>query len=127
MSSENLTHRQRAAIEELLYGKRFEDVAQKIGVNPKTISRWWNNPHFRVTYLLLQTARIDYALLPLLEAIPQAIEALIDVMEQPQQLGASNKRLAAVAIIEQVQKMRETNQEKRITELEVQVYGQQTN
>jgi hypothetical protein len=119
------TYKQNAAIAELLSGKKFDQVAGDVGINVRTLHRWWSNPVFRVTYYQEQTAKIDQVLMPLVRLSEHAVNALADVIRDPRQRGASNRRLAAQAVIDAVLKMRDRTIDQRLTELEAKVYGKE--
>jgi hypothetical protein len=116
--SKNLTHRQQSAVNELLNGKRFDQVAEAIGVNPKTVSRWFNDPAFRAEYYTQLSAYVDYAFLPFISDVEEAREALLDAMRNPHFRGASTKRMAAVAVLDQARRISDNNLEKRVAEIE---------
>jgi hypothetical protein len=123
--SEKLTHNQRKAIGALLEHPTIGAAADAVGVNEKTIRRWMIDPLFRVSLYQVQTVKIDQALMPLVKLAGHAVNALADVMAKPHQRGATNRRLAAQAVIDATLKMRDRTIDQRLTELEVKVYGKE--
>ena len=123
--SQVLTINQVRAISALLEHPRLQDAAAAIGVNRKTITRWLDQDDFRSALHQAEGLAIDEASRKLLVLSNAAIAALYDVIKRPEQRGAANKRLSAVAILDQLQRLRERHTtEERIANLEVAIYGE---
>ena len=98
-----------------------------IGVNPKTINRWMADPLFRATLATAEGELIGQATRRLLALAGQALDALENVLSDPSQRGASNKRLAAGAILDHLMRLRELHGlEARLNVLEAKIYGNDT-
>jgi len=120
--TEKLTVNQRKAISALLTNTTVEKAADEVGVNPRTIYRWLDDPDFRIALYQEQTVSIDQALMPLVGLVRAAVVAFAEVLRNPHSRGANVRRLAAQNIIEDALKMRDRMLEQRVTELERVVY-----
>ena len=97
----------------------IDEVAEAIGVNPRTVFRWLDDPKFRSALSCAEGAALDLATRRLLMLGDKAIAGLESVLNDPTQGGAGNKRLAATAILDQLIRLRELrNIEARLTDLE---------
>ena len=122
--SDKLTRNQVKAIKALLEYPTIEKAAAAIGVNPRTIGRWLNDRSFRAELARAEGEALDRVTRKLLYLGDHAVNALESVLQEPNQRGASNKRLAAQTILTQLLKLRELrNIEERIADLEAAVYG----
>ena len=122
--SDNLTRNQVKAIKALLEYPTIEKAAAAIGVNPRTIGRWLDDRSFRAELARAEGDALDKVTRKLLYLGDFAVNALGSVLQEPNQRGASNKRLAAQTILTQLLKLREMrNVEERIADLEAAVYG----
>jgi hypothetical protein len=122
--SDNLTRNQVKAIKALLEFPTIEKAAAAIGVNPRTITRWLDDRSFRAELARAEGDALDKTTRKLLYLGDHAVNALASVLQEPNQRGASNKRLAAQTILTQLLKLRELrNIEERIADLEAAVYG----
>ena len=118
--SEKLTPRKTRAITALLELPTIEQAAMSAAVNPRTIYRWLDNPSFKAELSAAEGRAIDRAARRLVGLSGKALDALESVLDTPSQSGAGNKRLAAVAILESLLKLRDLrNIEVRITALEL--------
>jgi AcrR family transcriptional regulator len=123
MSQKKLTHRQKRAITALLEKPTIGEAASLTGVNPRTIYRWFGSPEFRAGLAAAEGDLIDQATRRLVALGNKAVDALADILANPAQRGASNKRLAAVAVLDNLLKLRELRTiETRLEELEKAVY-----
>ena len=121
--SQKLTRNQTRAIKALMQYPTVDQVAAEIGVNPRTIHRWLDNPDFRRELASSEGASLDRVTRRLLMLSDKAINAIEDIIDDPGQKGASNKRLASQAILDQVVKLRELRSvEQRISDLEAAVF-----
>jgi hypothetical protein len=117
--SGKITRKQIKAIPALFKHKTLEGAAGEIGVNERTLRRWLRDPLFRAELSQAEGEIIDGATRRLIALADLALDAIENVIENPAQRGASNKRLAAQAILDQLQKLRELrNLELRISDLE---------
>lgn len=120
-----LTPKKNKAIAALLEQPTIEAAAEIAGVNPRTIHRWLKDRAFLVGLRDAEGLSIDRTARRLISLADKALEAIEDIIDNPKQPGASNKRLAAQAILDQMLRLRELrNIEGRISDLEVAVYGQ---
>ena len=121
--SEKLTRNQKRAIKALMQYPTVDQVAGVIGVNPRTIHRWLDLPDFRRELASSEGASLDRVTRRLLMLSDKAINSIEDIIDYPDQPGASNKRLAAQAILDQVVKLRELrNVESRLSDLEKAIF-----
>lgn len=121
--SHKLTPKQARGVEALLTLPTVEQAADAAGVNPRTLQRWAQDPGFRAALSSAEGAAIDRAARRLVTLADLAIDALEDVLKHPAQKGATNKRLAAGTILEQIIKLRELrNVEQRLSDLEAIVH-----
>ena len=120
----DLTRNQNKAIKALLEYPTIEQAAEAIGVNPRTIYRWLDDRDFKAELSRAEGEALDKVTRKLIYLGDHATNSLVDVLKNPNQRGASNRRLAAIAILTQMQKLRELrNIEERISALELEVYG----
>ena len=121
--SQKITRNQRRAIKALLKYPTIEQVAEVIGVSSRTIFRWLDDPGFRLELGQAEGEAIDRITRRLLVLADKALLAIEDILDNPDQDGASNKRLAAQAILDQLLKLRELrNIENRLSDLEKAVF-----
>jgi hypothetical protein len=121
--TKKLTSRQTRAIDALISEPTIEQAAERAGVTRKTIYRWLQYPGFRAELTAAESAAIDKSCRRLIAMADKAITALDDVLDNPSQNGAGNKRLAAAAIIDIFMRLRELrNIENRLSELESVVF-----
>lgn len=79
-------------------------------------------PHFQEVLKLGEGVILDKVARRLIQLSTKAVDALANVMERPNQKGATQKRYAAQAILENVLKIWELrNIEQRIAELEARI------
>jgi len=122
--TKSLTRNQRRAITALLEHPTIGEAAAAVGVNPKTISRWLDESDFRSALHQAEGAAIDLSTRRLLLLADKAISALDSVLDDPEQGGATNKRLAAVAVLDHLMRLRELHTtEQRLENLELATYG----
>jgi len=121
--SEKITRNQKRAIAALLEYPTIEQVAEAIGVNPRTVFRWLDDPGFRLALSSAEGQSLDKITRRLLMLGDQAIDAIESVLHEPNQEGATNKRLAAALILDQLLRLRELRSvEQRISDLEAAVF-----
>jgi len=119
----NLTRNQTRAIKALMEYPTIDQVAEAIGVNPRTVFRWLDDPGFKVELSQAEGRSLDKIARRLLMLGNKAIDAIEDIIDDPDQPGATNKRLSAQAILDQVVKLRELrNIEARLADLEKAVF-----
>ena len=117
--SQKITRNQRKAVAALLKYKTVGEAAEAISVNPRTVHRWLDDPGFRLALSQAEGEALDRITQRLLALADKALLAIEDVLDCPDQPGASNKRLAALAILDQYLKLRELrNVENRLSNLE---------
>lgn len=124
MSDRKVTPKQTQAIKALLECPTIELAAEVAGVNPRTLYRWLDLPHFRAELTQAESTALDLAGRGLVRLVEGAVNALDDLLTKPDQDGASVKRLTANTILEQAIKLRELRSvEQRLADLEAAVYG----
>jgi len=117
------TSRQARAITAILENPTLERAAEAIGVNPKTLNRWMRDPLFLAELSSAENKLIGQATRRLVQLADKALDALENVLSDPSQRGASNKRLAAGAILDNLMKLRELHGlEQRLIALEELVF-----
>jgi hypothetical protein len=121
--SQKITRNQRKAVAALLKYKTIGEAAEAVRINPRTLHRWLDDPGFRLELSQAEGEAIDLITRRLLVMGDKALDSLEDVLDCPDQPGASNRRLAALAILDQLLKLRELrNIEGRLTDLEKEVF-----
>ena len=124
-SERRLSARQHQALVSLVAGGNVESAARDAGVSARQVWRWLRDDHFKAALqteegYLMQSLRLRLSAL-----IDQALDALEDVIEHPDQRGANVKRLAAVSCIELLLKVRDvTSLEDRLSALEQVVFSE---
>ena len=117
--SGKLTKNQTRAVKALLEHRTIEAAAQAVGIADRTLYRWLDDSVFRTALSAAEGAAIDKVTRRLITLATTALDAISDVMTHPAQRGASNKRLAAQALMDQLMKLRELrNIEQRLCTLE---------
>jgi len=118
------TSKQVQAIKALLETPTIEEAAASIGVNPRTVYRWLNDQAFKTALSAAERDALNLAGRGLLRLAGDAVQALGELLANPDQDGATNRRLAAVAVLDQLVKLREIRTvEQRLADLEAAVYG----
>ena len=121
--SQKITRNQRKAVASLLKYKTIGEAAEAVGINPRTLHRWLGDPGFRLVLSQAEGEAIDLITRRLLVMGDKALDSIEGVLDCPDQPGASNRRLAALAILGQLLKLRELrNIESRLTDLEKEVF-----
>jgi hypothetical protein len=114
-----LKPKQRKAISALLELPTVDQAADRAGVKRRTVYRWLDMPHFRAALAVAEGDMIDIAGRRLINMASDALDALQSVLERPSQPGATNKRLAAATILDNLMKLRELRTvESRLAALE---------
>lgn len=114
-----LSARQSNCIVGLLSGGKIADVSRDCKVSVRTLYRWLDDPVFTCELRRQESAVIDACSWQLVGISRQAVEALQDVIKNPSQPGAANKRQAAVSVLVLLLKWKETRDfEERLCTLE---------
>ena len=117
-----LTPRKVKAISNLLLYPTFEKVASETGINKRTLSRWMVEPDFRAALHQAQGEAFLEIGRKFLSHADFALDALVDVIKNPDQDGAGNKRLAANSLLDQLAKVNDRHvTDERIIALEEKV------
>jgi transposase len=90
-----LTIKQREAIPIILSSPTLDEAAKKIGVEPRTIYRWKNQPEFQIELQKVERIRLQEINAKSICYEEEALESLVDVMRNPTQEGANTKMRAA--------------------------------
>ena len=118
-----ITRNQKRAIKALLEYRTIDQAAEAIGVNERTIYRWLDDATFRLELSRVEGRSLDRLSRRLLILGDRAIDAIEDIIDDPDQPGNTNKRLAAALILDQTMKLRELrNIESRLSDLEKAVF-----
>lgn len=96
---DKLTSNQTKALAALLEQPTLEKAAEKAGVNVKTLYRWIRQAEFREALQQAEATAIETLSRRVLGMGEDAVTALGDVLKNPAQAGAGNKRMAASEII----------------------------
>lgn len=124
MAYNDLNQNQRDALKALLQTRTIAEAADRCDVTERTIYRYLGDPVFRRELTQREGLRIFQTTQGLLELNEKAVEALADLLDDPDQAGATNLRLTAQAILQNTIKLRELwTVEHRLNELEESVYG----
>jgi len=106
-------------VKALLEHSTIQAAADSIGLNRATIYRYLEDPDFIALLRTAEGQSIDTTTRGLVRLAGKALAALGSVLADPEQPGATNKRLAASAILGHLLKIRELrNIEERLTALE---------
>ena len=87
-------------IKHLLTGNTVLLAAEKAGVTERTVYRWLSQPDFVEEIHRQERQVLRACSWRLVSMTKKALDAIEDVMDQPSQPGATNKRLASVAVHE---------------------------
>lgn len=118
-SQSQLRGKRALLLSHLLAGEKLASAASFSSVAERTAYRWLSEPGFREELKRQQALIIESTSGQLLALGSQAVEALKQVLEQPQAPGANVKRLAALSVLELMLKYREAlSLEHRIHALE---------
>jgi len=122
--SENVTTmelepKKSSAITALLEYRTIEEASISVEISSRTLYRWMNEPSFQMELRNAETELVDTAMRRLLRIAIKAVDALENIIDNPDQEGASNKRMASQNVIDNLLKLRELHSvERRISELE---------
>lgn len=123
MAYSDLNQNQRDALKALLETRTIAEAADRCDVTERTVYRYLSDPVFRRELTQREGLRIFQTTQGLLELNEKAVEALADLLDDPDQAGATNLRLTAQAILQNTIKLRELwTVEHRLNELEESVY-----
>lgn len=114
------------AITALLENETVKEAAALAGVCRTTVYRWLRDPDFQQALRAGEGAILDKVSRRLILLADKAVTALESVIDEPMQEGASQKRFASQAILDNVLKLWELrNVESRLSELEKRVNDEQ--
>ena len=117
--------KQSLAIAALVKGATLRDAAKAAGVSERQVNRWMHRPSFSSALRSSESEIVQAAGRRLIGLADAAMDALEDVLKNPQERGANVKRLAAVSVIELAIKVREYSElEERLAALEGRVYAE---
>jgi AcrR family transcriptional regulator len=102
--------------------RTIEDVAESCGLTSRTIYNYLADPAFKAELTARRNAVIDRATSRLATLTVKALNALEDVLDNPQDPGAANKRLAAKDVLYMLDKFTDRQLDERLTALERQFY-----
>lgn len=96
-----MNHNERQALNCILdpANRTIEDVAEAAGLSPRTVWRYLRKPEFKAALREKQDAIINQTAINLAGLAGAAVDAFRDVLENPNEPGASNKRLTAKDIL----------------------------
>lgn len=107
------------AVDALGGGRTVAKAAELAGVTTRQVHRWNESPEFREAVQALHLQALEMAEKRLASGLTMALDAIQDVITEPDLPGQNVKRLAAVSWVELALKVRELSElERRITELE---------
>ena len=122
-TNQELSPRQKLAINMLLSGKTPAEVCTDLGISGATFYRWMGKPIFRQALTSEENKVIDAATRRLINLAEKAIDTLQDVMVNG---GGERYRLtAATAILDRLMTLRDLrNTEERLAALESEVFSE---
>lgn len=121
MPSKPLTTRQQKAIAALLSARNVAEAAQLAGVGERTLHTWLTQPEFRAAVRHAEGDMLDGAARRLLNLQDSAIDTLTEILTSGR---ASDRRLAAQAVLDYLLKLRELrNLDDRLTALEAAIHA----
>ena len=130
--SKNNTHikfispQQVDVVNALLESKTIAEAAVIAGVGRSTVYRWFKQSEFMEALRISEGVILDRAARRLILLADKAIGALESVLDEPTQKGATQKRYAAAAILDNIMRLWELrNLEKRLVDLEGKLNGNQ--
>lgn len=113
-----LTPKQTRAIPALMSARNIGDAAKAANVAERTLYRWMGDPNFRLRLNEAEGEAIDTATRRLLQLQDPAIDALGDILQDPETSPTTRLR-AATAVLDYLIKLRELrNIEARLLFLE---------
>lgn len=98
------------ALTALVGGASVQAAAAAAGVDRRTISRWLAEPSFQEALQAAHREILNEIQAGMVALARQALTALQDVMSDPGQPGASQKRQAAINLLYLIPKWREANE-----------------
>ncbi len=105
--SESLSVIQERCIAALLTTPSIKDAAKEIGITSRTIFLWLNDEKFSEAYRQARSKTVGLALAEIQKAMPQAIAALKEVMEN-REAPPSARVSAARAVLELAERWTQT-------------------
>ncbi|HZW03975.1 MAG TPA: hypothetical protein VFF68_08605 [Anaerolineaceae bacterium] len=122
--SEQLTARQRAAIEALLVTPTTQEAAAQVRVGRSTLYRWLRDPSFKSSLREAEQAAVEAASRRLLVMQDQALATFERLLDETVDVPDSVRLRAAQAVLDNFFRLRELqSNEERLSELERLVYG----
>jgi hypothetical protein len=79
--SDKFTRMHEAAVAAVLRTTTLESVAKSIGVNERTLRRWWLLPEFQAKYMAAKRELINGTIHTLLHATGTATHALVNILQ----------------------------------------------
>jgi len=115
---DKLGHKKEAAILGLLSQRSIEDAARSVGISPRTLYRWLQEPDFNSAYRAARRAAFSQSAARLQQMCSAAVTTLGKVMVDPNSPVASRVR-AADSVLDHAAKSLEIEDiEVRVSELE---------
>lgn len=102
--------------------KTIEDVASAADLSPRTIYRYLKDPTFKAELKQRQGFIVDRATARLARLAEKAVDGLESVLDDPNQDGAANKRLAAKDVLSLLDTFTNRDLDDRISALEDAVF-----
>lgn len=113
----DLTIKQKRAIESLLTARTLEEAAKAAGINPRSLTRWMDDPAFRAELARQEGEAIQAATRRLTALADDAVAAVEDVLTGYAKPAARLR--AAEMVLSNLLKLRElVGLEQRVPELE---------
>ena len=120
---DGLTERERLAVDLLARGKNMCETARTLGINERTLYNWRKRPAFQRAVFSHQQELIDAGGGQGITVLPQAVQTLVQIMNDPDARDA-DRIAASRALISGAQAFQERQMLARtIADLEHQLYG----
>jgi hypothetical protein len=106
------------AVAALLRTTSFQAAAQAIGLNERTLRRWWVLPEFQAKYRAAKRELIQGAIHVLLHSMGTATHTLVTIMQDPEQPPTARVSAARTILQMVLHTLKDDDLEARFAEIE---------
>ena len=111
-----------AAVAAVLHTTSLDAAAKSIGLNEKTLRRWWVLPEFQAKYRAGKRELINTATHTLLHATGSAVRCLVKIMDDPAMPPMARVSAARSVLAMVLQDIRNDDVDARFTALEARLF-----
>ena len=113
-----LTPKQEAAILALMTNQGVDNAARAVGITPRTLYRWLNEPQFDKAYRKARRASFGQGTARLQQAAGAAVTSVLKIMVDPNAAASTRLRAADLVLTHGARAIELEDIEARVSELE---------